>query len=88
MRPSGRCDFHRGPSGTARLVELTEQDDGKLAARYACRPCREQRRLPDIDTLHNRARIRAAVTGETIEEAAAALRGEHAEPEPAQGEPA
>ncbi|WP_335933975.1 hypothetical protein [Streptomyces sp. PTD5-9] len=39
------CHWHRGPSGTAALIEIVEQGSGPGAALYACAPCREQRRL-------------------------------------------
>ncbi|MEU2111808.1 hypothetical protein [Streptomyces sp. NPDC019507] len=42
----GWCHWHDGPSGTARLVEAVERQSGPPVARYACQPCREQRRLP------------------------------------------
>ena len=41
----GWCHWHRGPSGTARLVQVIEQGSGPGASLYACGPCREQRGL-------------------------------------------
>ncbi|MFI0932902.1 hypothetical protein ACH4RG_14285 [Streptomyces sp. NPDC021019] len=43
--PVGWCDWHEGPSGTAVLVSVIEQCSGPGITRYACAPCREQRRL-------------------------------------------
>jgi hypothetical protein len=44
------CDWHEGPSETAVLVEAVERNSGPPRVRYACAPCREQRRLaPLID---------------------------------------
>ncbi|MFI2465923.1 hypothetical protein ACH475_06040 [Streptomyces globisporus] len=41
----GWCDWHEGPSGTAVLISVVEQCSGPGITRYACAPCREQRRL-------------------------------------------
>ncbi|WP_228988579.1 hypothetical protein [Streptomyces sp. DH8] len=41
----GWCDWHEGPSGTAVLIQAIEQGSGPGLTRYACAPCREQRRL-------------------------------------------
>ncbi|WP_432104881.1 hypothetical protein [Streptomyces sp. bgisy091] len=41
----GHCHWHRGPSGTAVLVQIIEQCSGPGAGLYACAPCREQRGL-------------------------------------------
>ncbi|MFF9076400.1 hypothetical protein ACF1FX_08270 [Streptomyces sp. NPDC014646] len=42
---TGWCHWHKGPSGTATLIEIVEQGSGPGAGVYACAPCREQRRL-------------------------------------------
>ncbi|MFJ8221393.1 hypothetical protein ACWD7M_34140 [Streptomyces griseus] len=42
---TGWCDWHEGPSGTAVLISVIEQCSGPGITRYACAPCREQRRL-------------------------------------------
>ncbi|MFJ6319721.1 hypothetical protein ACIQJW_26925 [Streptomyces californicus] len=39
------CDWHKGPSGTAVLVDAIEQGSGPGVTRFACAPCREQRGL-------------------------------------------
>ncbi|MFE7108377.1 hypothetical protein ACFU98_47535 [Streptomyces sp. NPDC057575] len=39
------CHWHKGPSGTAVLVDVIEQASGPGAGLYACAPCREQRGL-------------------------------------------
>ncbi|MFE2750133.1 hypothetical protein ACFXKX_38515 [Streptomyces scopuliridis] len=45
------CDFHKGPSQTARLVRIIETASGPGRGMYACAPCREQRGLtPVTDT--------------------------------------
>lgn len=41
----GWCHWHKGPSGTAVLIHIIEQNSGPGAGRYACAPCREQRHL-------------------------------------------
>ncbi|MFJ8852331.1 hypothetical protein [Streptomyces sp. NPDC102437] len=41
----GWCHWHKGPSGTAVLVDVIEQGSGPGRQLYACAPCREQRRL-------------------------------------------
>ena len=41
----GWCDWHKGPSGTAVLVQVIEQSSGPGGGLYACAPCREQRGL-------------------------------------------
>ncbi|MFE3004258.1 MULTISPECIES: hypothetical protein [unclassified Streptomyces] len=38
----GYCHWHKGPSGTAVMVQAVEQGSGPGAALYACAPCREQ----------------------------------------------
>lgn len=43
--PTGWCHWHEGPSGTAVLVQIIEQNSGPGWAMYACAPCREQRGL-------------------------------------------
>ncbi|MET9479904.1 hypothetical protein [Streptomyces sp. NPDC006638] len=43
--PYDHCDWHEGPSGTARLVRIIESASGPGASLYACAPCREQRDL-------------------------------------------
>lgn len=71
-----RCDYHRGPSGSTRLVFLQERVSASPIVRYACAPCREQRWLRPVDNIDNLARIRAHATGESLEEARVALEGE------------
>ncbi|MET8134669.1 hypothetical protein ABZV24_22400 [Streptomyces sp. NPDC005251] len=39
------CDWHKGPSETAVLVDAIERNSAPPIALYACAPCREQRRL-------------------------------------------
>lgn len=41
----GRCDWHAGPSGTARRILIGRPSGAPLAPLYACQPCREQRAL-------------------------------------------
>ncbi|MFF2525881.1 hypothetical protein [Streptomyces liangshanensis] len=43
--PYDTCDWHAGPSGTARLVADVERSSGPGGRRYACAPCREQHGL-------------------------------------------
>ncbi|WP_406146681.1 hypothetical protein [Streptomyces anulatus] len=51
--PFGWCHWHKGPSGTAVMVDLVEQNSGPGAGLYACAPCREQRSLvPVIEQPH------------------------------------
>ncbi|MGW3165850.1 hypothetical protein ACWC9Q_23825 [Streptomyces sp. NPDC001142] len=46
VRPGfGWCHWHKGPSGTAVLVDVIEQGSGPGIGLYACAPCREQRRI-------------------------------------------
>ncbi|MFD1274814.1 hypothetical protein [Streptomyces kaempferi] len=40
-----RCDYHKGPSQTAVLVDAIERNSAPPIPVYACAPCREQRRL-------------------------------------------
>lgn len=42
------CDWHKGPSGTARPVQRVERQSGAPVTLYACTPCREQRRLTPL----------------------------------------
>lgn len=42
------CHWHKGESGTALLVRVTEQASGPGAGLYACAPCREQRGLSPL----------------------------------------
>ncbi|MER5361694.1 hypothetical protein [Streptomyces sp. NPDC002785] len=42
---SGWCHWHKGPSGTAVLVDVVEQGSSQGTDLYACAPCREQRCL-------------------------------------------
>lgn len=44
------CDYHRGPSGTARPVRDEPRMSGPPMTSYACAPCREQRNLRALDT--------------------------------------
>ncbi|MBT2505172.1 hypothetical protein J7I98_04515 [Streptomyces sp. ISL-98] len=39
------CHWHKGPSLTAVLIDAVEQTSGPGYGRYACAPCRQQRRL-------------------------------------------
>jgi hypothetical protein len=39
------CDWHKGPSETAVLVDAIERNSAPPIPRYACAPCREQRGL-------------------------------------------
>ena len=41
----GWCDWHKGQSGTARLIDIIEKSSGPGVSRFACAPCREQRGL-------------------------------------------
>jgi hypothetical protein len=44
-----RCDYHKGPSQTARLVRIIESGPGGPGSGlYACAPCREQRWLTPV----------------------------------------
>lgn len=43
--PAGRCDYHKGPSETAVLVDAIEKNSAPPVPLYACAPCREQRGL-------------------------------------------
>ena len=45
----GWCHYHKGPSGTARIVELVARQSGPDFARYACAPCRDLRGLKALD---------------------------------------
>ncbi|MGW3166995.1 hypothetical protein ACWC9Q_29875 [Streptomyces sp. NPDC001142] len=45
----GWCHWHKGPSGTAVLVDFIEQGSGPGRQLYACNPCREQRGLRPYD---------------------------------------
>ena len=47
--PGGWCHWHKGPSGTARVVAYAEQTSGPGHPLTACAPCREQRGLTAID---------------------------------------
>jgi hypothetical protein len=46
--PAGRCDYHKGPSETAVLVDAIERNSGPPVPVYACAPCREQRGLTPL----------------------------------------
>jgi len=41
----GYCAWHKGPTGTAVLIEMVERQSGPPYGRYVCAPCREQRGL-------------------------------------------
>lgn len=41
----GWCHWHKGPSESAVLVAVVEQQSGPGYGHYACTPCREQRNL-------------------------------------------
>ncbi len=63
---SGWCHWHKGPSGTAVLVQVIEQNSGPGAALYACAPCREQRGLVPIAEQPDEVAYRAYL-GHTVE---------------------
>lgn len=46
------CHYHRGPSETAVAVDVVEVGSGPGAFRFACKPCREQRRLTPLNPEH------------------------------------
>lgn len=46
--PYDRCDWHDGPSGTARLIRIIERSSGPSVSLRACAPCREQRDLTPL----------------------------------------
>jgi hypothetical protein len=39
------CNWHKGPSGTAVIVDAIERNSAPPIALWACAPCREQRGL-------------------------------------------
>lgn len=41
----GWCHWHKGPSGTAVLVNVIPSSSGPDFGQYACQPCREQHNL-------------------------------------------
>ncbi|MER6435406.1 hypothetical protein ABT275_03455 [Streptomyces sp. NPDC001185] len=43
-----RCDFHKGPSETAVLVDAIERNSAPPVGVWACAPCREQRGLTPL----------------------------------------
>ncbi|MEW2161406.1 hypothetical protein AB0912_00115 [Streptomyces sp. NPDC007084] len=45
------CHWHKGPSGTAVLVDAIERNSAPPIALYACAPCREQRGLIPLSEL-------------------------------------
>ncbi|MEW2161463.1 hypothetical protein AB0912_00400 [Streptomyces sp. NPDC007084] len=45
------CDWHKGPSETAVLVDAIERNSAPPVALYACAPCREQRGLVPLSEL-------------------------------------
>ncbi|MGR8010411.1 hypothetical protein [Streptomyces hypolithicus] len=47
--PSDWCDWHKGPSGTAKHVQSVDRPSGSPFALYACAPCREQRGLTAVE---------------------------------------
>lgn len=56
-RPSGAseagtslyCHWHKGPSGTATLIDVVDQGSGPGGYHlYACDPCREQHHLTPL----------------------------------------
>ncbi|MGY5069378.1 hypothetical protein [Streptomyces griseus] len=59
---AGWCHWHKGPSGTAVLVHVIEQNSGPGAAFYACAPCREQRGLTPLSDQPDEAAYRAYLT--------------------------
>ncbi|MCX4578101.1 hypothetical protein OHB41_33925 [Streptomyces sp. NBC_01571] len=40
-----RCDWHKGPSSTAVIVDAIERNSAPPVPLWACAPCREQRHL-------------------------------------------
>ncbi|MCX4576513.1 hypothetical protein OHB41_25740 [Streptomyces sp. NBC_01571] len=40
-----RCDWHKGPSETAVIVDAIERNSAPPIPLWACAPCREQRHL-------------------------------------------
>jgi hypothetical protein len=40
-----RCDYHKGPSSTAVVVDTIERQSAPPIPVWACAPCREQRGL-------------------------------------------
>lgn len=54
------CDWHKGPSGTAVIVDAIERNSAPPVALWACAPCREQRGLvPLADQPLPRAEVRS-----------------------------
>jgi hypothetical protein len=45
------CDWHKGPSETAVLVDAIERNSAPPIPLYACAPCREQRGLVPLADL-------------------------------------
>lgn len=46
------CHYHRGPSETAVAVDVVEVGSGPGKFLFACKPCREQRRLTPLNPEH------------------------------------
>jgi hypothetical protein len=44
----GRCDYHKGPSSTAVIVDTIERQSAPPIPVWACAPCREQRGLTPL----------------------------------------
>jgi hypothetical protein len=55
-----RCDWHKGPSETAVIVDAIERNSAPPVALWACAPCREQRGLvPLADQPTPRGEVRS-----------------------------
>lgn len=60
------CHWHKGPSGTAVLVDVIEQASGPGAGLYACAPCREQRGLVPLAEQPQEVAYRAYLLHTTV----------------------
>ncbi|WP_322984645.1 hypothetical protein [Streptomyces sp. S584] len=66
-RPAfGWCHWHKGPSGTAVLISVIEQQSGPGFALYACQPCRETLRLVADDEQPDVVAYRAYLVHTTV----------------------
>jgi hypothetical protein len=45
------CYWHKGPSGTAKVVQIIERPSGPPYPLRACAPCREQRGLVAVSDM-------------------------------------
>lgn len=59
--PTAWCHWHKGPSGTARLVDVIDQSSAPGSPQYACAPCRDQHHLTAIDGEDDTAAYRAYI---------------------------